>query len=115
MNKIKPLFALIIIAAHISWNTSKREDNYTILYNGSDFSDWTLMCRGENPDLPKNVFTPGDNGELHLFKDIPDSTGLNEGKNDTHGMIFTKKTYSKYSFKFEYKWGKKIYNNFGKY
>ena len=112
---IRKFFALIIFATIISCNTSKKEDNYTILYNGSDFSDWTLMCRGENPDLPKKVFTPGDNGELHLFKDIPDSTGLNEGKNDTHGMIFTKKTYSKYSFKFEYKWGKKIYNNFEKY
>ena len=94
-------FTLVIIAFTVSCTTSKKEDNYTILYNGSDLAEWTLMCRGDDPELPKMVFTPGENGELHAFKDIPDSTGLGEGKNDTHGMIFTKKSYKMYSFKFD--------------
>jgi hypothetical protein len=112
---VMKLFALIIFASSISCSDSDTDDEYTILYNRADLNDWTLMCRGDDPDLPQMVFTPGENGALHVFKDIPDSTGLNEGKNDTHGMIFTKKSYSKYSFKFEYKWGKKVYNNFDKY
>jgi hypothetical protein len=84
------LFALIIFASSISCSDSDTDDEYTILYNRADLNDWTLMCRGDDPDLPQMVFTPGENGALHVFKDIPDSTGLNEGKNDTHGMIFTK-------------------------
>jgi hypothetical protein len=96
-------------------NCKKVEENYTVLYNSSDLSNWNLMCRGSDPELPFKVFTPDDNGKLHVFKDIPDSAGLNIGLNETHGMMFTKKTYSMYSFKFEYKWGKKIYNNFDKY
>ncbi|MDB4582406.1 DUF1080 domain-containing protein [Draconibacterium sp.] len=108
-------FALIFFTVLISCNNSNKKDDYTILYNGSDLTDWTTMCRGDDPELPKMVFTPGENGELHVFKDIPDSTGLGEGKNETHGMIFTKKSFSRYSFRFEYKWGEKVYNNFDKY
>lgn len=91
------------------------EKGYEVLYNGKDLDNWKLMCRGKDPALPAKVFTPGDNGELHVFRDFPDGYGMTTNRSHTHGMMFTRKPYSRYSFKFEYKWGTKKLNNFDQF
>jgi hypothetical protein len=110
------LFSLVSCHSPRSGNGLKSvDDGYVMLYNGKDLDNWKLMCRASDPELPKKVFTPGENGEIHVFRDFPDGYGVKTNKNETHGMMFTKKSYSRYSFKFEYKWGSKIYNNFDQY
>jgi hypothetical protein len=120
--KIKLKFLPLLLLSLFCFGCGSNEDpiqdqneGYTSLYNGKDLNNWNLMCRDDDPDLPGKVFTPGANGELHVFKDYPDEYGFKENRNDTHGMMFTKKSYSRYSFKFEYKWGTKRFNNFDQF
>ena len=61
--------------------------------------------------VAKLVYRYGADGALHLFRDLPAGTGEKINKNGTHGSLYTKKSYSRYSLKFEYKWGEKLFNN----
>lgn len=91
------------------------KDGYVNLYNGKDMDNWNIMCRDKTEGLAAQVFTAGENGEMHVFKDFPDEYGFVENKSGTHCMFFTNESYSRYSFKFEYKWGEKKYNNFNQF
>ena len=91
------------------------KQGYTNLYNGKDMDNWNIMCRDKQEGLAARVFTAGKNGEMHVFKDFPDEYGFVENKSGTHCMFFTNESYSRYSFKFEYKWGTKRYNNFSQF
>lgn len=92
----------------------KTEDGYENLYNGKNLDGWKLICRKGGEETAKKIFTPVEGGIIHVYKNFPDGYQLDEGKNDTHAMMLTKKKYSRYIFTFEYKWGKKRTNNFGK-
>ncbi|WP_298502698.1 DUF1080 domain-containing protein [uncultured Maribacter sp.] len=112
------LFVVRLIIAIFILSTigcEETNDGYTALYNGKDVQDWDCQCRGADKNLPKKVFAAGNNGEMHVFKDFPNEYGVFENKNETHCMFFTHKKYSRYSFKFDYKWGEKIFNNFKDY
>jgi Domain of Unknown Function (DUF1080) len=86
-------------------------DEFVTLFNGKNWDGWHLKIKSGDSLLANKVYAI-ENGMVHVFKDFKDSTGLNTGKNDTWGLFYTNKKYSKYIFKFEYKWGKKIFNNF---
>lgn len=90
------------------------KDGFVELFNGKDWNDWYLKLRNDDAELAKKVYAIED-GEVHVFKNFPDSLDLSTGKNATHGLFYTKKKYSKYILRFEYKWGKKITNNFEKW
>lgn len=87
------------------------EEGYQPLLNGKDFDGFEIMQRGATEEEAKLVYCYGEKGALHLFRDLPDGTGVETNKNATHGMLFSKKSYSRYHLKFEYKWGKKLVNN----
>ncbi len=87
------------------------EDGYSQLFNGKDFDDWTLLLRDGTPEEMKMVYTIADDGTLHFFRDLPNGHGEVVRKNATHGVMATKRNYSHYSLKFEYKWGTKLFNN----
>ncbi|MCC4211266.1 3-keto-disaccharide hydrolase [Leeuwenhoekiella parthenopeia] len=91
------------------------EEGFLSLYNGIDMSNWNLLCRDNEEGLAERVFTAGENGELHVFKDFPDEYGYKENRSGTHCMFFTPKKYSRYIFRFEYKWGEKRFNNFDQF
>lgn len=91
------------------------DDGYLILYNGVNLDGWKPMVRTGDEELARQVFTPGEDGALHIYKDLPDGYQLNEGINDTHGVILTEQSFSRYSFKFEYKWGMKRLNNYDQF
>ncbi|MFD2587106.1 DUF1080 domain-containing protein [Croceitalea marina] len=95
--------------------TQLNDNGYINLYNGQDLNDWNIMCRDFNKELAEKVFTSGENGVMHVFKDFEDEFGFKENRNETHCMFFSNKEYSRYSFKFEYKWGAKRFNNFDTY
>lgn len=91
------------------------DDGFTQLYNGENFDGWDLKIRNGDPEMAARVFSVGKDGVVHVFKDFPDGFELNTGKNDTHGLMYTEKSYSRFIFRFEYKWGKKRMNNFGRW
>jgi hypothetical protein len=103
----------VVGACKVSQNTTSN-DGFTTLFNGKNWDGWYLKIKSGDSLLAKKVYAI-ENGMVHVFKDFKDSTELNTGKNPTHGLFYTKKKYSKFIFKFEYKWGKKIFNNFDQF
>ena len=87
------------------------EDGYSPLLNGKDFDEFKIMQRNATQKEAQLIYRYSPQGELHLFRDLPTGTGVKTNKNGTHGILYTKKSYSRYSLKFEYKWGTKIFNN----
>ncbi|MCV9389276.1 3-keto-disaccharide hydrolase [Reichenbachiella ulvae] len=90
------------------------KEEYTPLFNGENWDGWYLKIRSGDPEEANRVFAIED-GMIHVFKNHPDSFNLNQGNNKTHGLFYTEKKYSMYSFRFEYKWGDKIMNNFDQF
>ena len=86
-------------------------DGFIDLFNGKDFEGWHLKLKNGDAEMAKDVYAIED-GMVHVFKNMPDSLNLFTGENATHGLFYTNKKYSKYILRFEYKWGKKITNNF---
>jgi hypothetical protein len=111
-----PLLASLLLAhTAASAVAAPADDGYTPLFNGKDFNDFTIILRnGSATDIPK-VFCIAPDGVLHLFRDLPAGSGVDTDKNGTHGVMTTKKSYSRYSLKFQYKWGQKLVNNFKDY
>lgn len=89
-------------------------DGFTPLFTPESKDDWYIKLRNAGEELVKKVFVFAD-GTIHVFKDLPDGHESQGKPNSTHGLIYTKKTYSKFIFRFEYKWGKKTYNNFDRW
>lgn len=82
------------------------------LFNGENFDGWHLKLKCDDDELAKKIYAIED-GMVHVFNnEFPDEYELNTGKNNTHGLFYTNRNYSKYILRFEYKWGEKIANNF---
>ncbi|MDA7916846.1 DUF1080 domain-containing protein [Opitutaceae bacterium] len=87
-------------------------DGFVKLFNGKNWDGWYLKLKSGDEALAHQVFAI-DEGVVHVFDDsFPDEYELNTGENATHGMFYTLKKYSRYVFRFEYKWGQRIANNF---
>lgn len=90
-----------------------KEKGFKLLFNGKDFKDWDLLLRDGTSDEIKKVYTIDEDGILHYFRDLPEGSGSDQSrKNAFHGVMATKKSFSMYHLKFEYKWGKKLVNNY---
>ncbi|MEM7791723.1 MAG: DUF1080 domain-containing protein [Verrucomicrobiota bacterium] len=88
------------------------EEGFVRIFNGENFDGWYLKLRNDDQELAKRVFAIKDD-MIHVFDDsFPDEYELNTGGNETHGLIYTEKVYSKYILRFDYKWGSRIANNF---
>ena len=113
-NAVIAAISLMILSVVIMSGNLKKEsddDGFTTIFNGLNWDGWHLKLRNGDEALAKKVYAIED-GMVHVFKDFPDSLNLSTGENATHGLFYTNKSYSKYIFRFEYKWGEKITNNF---
>ncbi len=108
--------AIFVLAILSSCKMGKKDsdDGFVRLFNGENFDGWYLKIRNDDQELAKKVFDITD-GMVHVFKSFPDSFELNTGQSYTHGLFYTNKSYSRFIFRFEYKWGKKIVNNFDQF
>jgi len=79
------------------------------------FEGWKLLTRKDEPGLGAKVFSITENGTIHVYRDFEDGYQLDEGKDETHGIMVTEKSYANYRFTWEYKWGSKKLNNFALY
>lgn len=107
------IITLMLFSSKISNAKGKESSDkgFVKIFNGKNFDGWHLKLRNGDDEMAKKVYAIED-GMVHVFKDMPDSLNLNIGDNGTHGLFYTNKKYSKYILRFEYKWGKKITNNF---
>lgn len=115
MRTKKQLSILIFLLLISTFNGSAQKKNgFVKLFNGKNLDGWYLKIRSGDEDLAKKVYAV-DKGTVHVFKDFPAEYELNTGVNATHGLFYTNKKYSKFIFKFEYKWGKVRANNFDQF
>lgn len=107
------LLMCIVVSAQ---NDLNENDGFQKIFNGKNFDGWYLKLRNGDEEQAKKVFIIEDDA-VHVFKNMKDSTNFNTGNkpNPTHGLFYTKKKYSKYILRFEYKWGEKVINNFGQW
>ncbi|WP_111708844.1 3-keto-disaccharide hydrolase [Lutibacter citreus] len=99
----------------ISCKNKNQNNGFVKLHNSKNWTGWYLKIRSGDMEMANKVYSIEDD-MIHVFNDqFPDSINLNTGKNDTHGLFYTKKKYSKFILRFEYKWGTKIANNFDKF
>ncbi|WP_111708565.1 3-keto-disaccharide hydrolase [Lutibacter citreus] len=99
------------------------EKDFQTIFNGQNFEGWNLKIRNGDSELAKKVFAIEDE-HVHVFNDeFPARYQLGgkdwkknkipvNNQNRTHGLFYSKKKYSKYILRFEYKWGSNIANNF---
>lgn len=102
---------LCFLSCSSSKKSADANDGFVALFNGKNMDNWNLKLRNGDAAEAKRVYTV-ENGMVHVYRDYPDSFGMKENQNATHGLFYTKEKYSQFIFKFEYKWGKKIFNNF---
>jgi hypothetical protein len=91
------------------------KEGFVQLYNGRNLDGWHIHMRGTDPDLPAKVFVPAADGIIHVMKDIPDRAAVDAPLEGwvSHGVLITNRDdLKRYIVKFQYKWGKKIMNNF---
>jgi len=92
--------------------SAENNEGFKPLFNGKDFDGFYLKIRSGDEEMAKKVFAI-ENETIHVFNDeFPQEYKVDTDENDTHGLFFTKKKYSKYILRFEYKWGTRIANNF---
>jgi Domain of Unknown Function (DUF1080) len=112
---IKFVYSLLCIVIFLSCASPNKmntgAEGFVSLFNGKNMDGWDLKIRSGDADEAKKVYSV-DDGVIHVYKNYPDSFGMKVNKNATHGLFYTQKKYSRYILRFEYKWGKKIFNNF---
>lgn len=94
---------------------AEEEVGYRPVLNGRNLEGFEILQRAATEKEAKQVYCYGDDGVLHLFRDLPAGTGEVTNQNATHGMLLSKQRFSRYSLRFEYKWGKKLVNNHQSY
>ena len=109
---LKCILLIAIAVVTLTGCAANETDGFEKLFNGKNWEGWDLKLRSGDAEMARKVYAIED-GMVHVFNDeFPDEYKLGTGENDTHGLFYTKKKYSKYIFRFEYKWGTKIANNF---
>lgn len=109
------LLSLCMGLVFLSCKSDSDKKDFTFLFQDGKFDGWYAKIKSGNDSLAKKVFSINSDGVIHVFKDFPKEYELNAGEDVTHGMLYSKKKYSKFIFRFEYKWGKVIANNFDRY
>ena len=121
-NRVKIITGvLLLVASHLfiqckgTSDAVSAKDGFKTLFNGENFDGWYIKLKDNDEALGKRVFQINDN-MVHVFgKGWPDEIDLDKGTDGTIGMLYTKKSYSKYHLKFQYKWGTKKANYFAKW
>ncbi len=110
------IFLLILSLSSSLLNAKKRIDNkdFVSLFNGKNWDGWYKKIRNGSVALADSVYQI-EKGAIHVFKEVPKGSEVENKKNPTHGLFYTDKVYSKYILKFEYKWGKNKANNYSQF
>ena len=111
-NKLCKIFVIVLSLSALNVQAFEKDTGFKPLFNGKNFDGLYLKLRSGDAEMAKKVFAI-ENETIHVFNDeFPQEYNVDTGVNDTHGLFYTKKKYSKYIIRFDYKWGSKIANNF---
>lgn len=112
ISKISMLLVfLLLLSSCKSTIKSIDSDGFTMLFNGKNWDGWYKKIRSGD-SLTANKVYQIEADMIHVFNEVPAGSEEGNGKNPTHGLFYTNKSYSKYIIQFEYKWGKNKANNF---
>lgn len=78
-------------------STAVIAEEWTPLFNGTDFSGWTFDTMGKA--VPESIWT------------VNDATVIVSGRKKPGGVLRTEKSYSNYEFEFEWRWPDKAGNS----
>ncbi len=104
----------VLFLSACSASKQSGNDGFAKIFNGKNWDGWYLKIRSGDDALANKVFQIED-GTVHVFKTVPEGSEEENGKNPTHGLFYTNKSYSQYILKFEYKWGKNRANNYSQF
>lgn len=80
------------------------ENSWTPLFNGKDLDNWDIVVGRQGPlrldEDPDRIFQIYD-GMVHIYNDAEDKSEVQ------YGYFLTRKAYSHYHLRFEFKWGTK--------
>lgn len=111
----KSFYFVLIALGCILCSATMSDEGFVKLFNGKDWTGWYLKIRSGDSLMAEKVYAIED-GMVHVYNsEFPDSIDLFTGVNGTHGLFYAGKEYSRFIFKFEYKWGKRIANDFDKW
>lgn len=114
---IKSISLIVLLfwtSAYYGQEAASDKDGFVPLFNGKNWDGWYLKIREGDSLLAHRVFTIEDNA-VHVFKEVPEGSEVENGNNPTHGLFYTHDSYSRFILKFEYKWGDKIANNYNQF
>lgn len=98
------LSALTVLNVAVAQAQPKTSAEWTPLFNGKNLDGFDTFLGMYEPDRlnddPQNIVSV-QNGEIHIYKDAE------QGSKVPFGYIVTKKEYSHYHLRFEYRWGDK--------
>ena len=103
MNIIKYLITPLLIVSSISHAEERQaKDGFVPLFDGTSLEHW--RCGSTDSDTDFADFVLDDKKDvIHLYK------GAKDGSKQKADVLYTKKAYSHYILKLEYKWGEKKY------
>jgi hypothetical protein len=108
------IVVLLSVSACSSKKSASNTNGFTAIFNGKNWDGWYKKIRNGSDALADSVYQI-ENGAIHVFKEVPKGSEIENGKNPTHGLFYTNKVYSQYILKFEYKWGKNKANNYSQF
>jgi putative membrane-bound dehydrogenase-like protein len=79
--------------------SAKRNDGWIPLFNGKDLAGWYTYFDGRGKNAQVDDLLQVENGVIHVYPSGKDGDKL------PMGYLATKKAYSFYQLRFEYKWG----------
>ena len=71
---------------------------WTPLFNGRDLEGWTTTIQGLEPGLDPQRHVQVKNGEIHMYPDVEEGTEV------SFGVITHDRDFSRFQFRFEYRW-----------
>src|ERR1700710_1228123 len=97
------IFAIALIAAAsfpFCLNTAETSSKWKPLFNGQNLDSWDVVINSAKSADPDHLVQVED-GAIHMYKDAPADSP------QPAGYLVTKKEYSNYRLRLQYKWGVK--------
>ncbi len=94
---------------------ARQATGFVALVPGRDLSAWRPVVRHGDAAAARRVFQATGDGVIHVFRDHPDGFERDAGTNSHHGMLYSRRTYSRFILRFSYRWGHKRLHNYGEF
>jgi putative membrane-bound dehydrogenase-like protein len=101
MSRANALLAVSLVGAWCASPTATAEPAWEPLITGKDLAGWYTYIDGHGPDADPDRLIQVHEGVIHAYKDATADSP------QPHGYLSTKREYSHYRLRLQYKWGAK--------